>query len=117
MRAFDFQLHQSHTPLKFLTVISAKLNVNGDVQGRAARIVNKLIDNKWAAGKNPKLLPAAILYVAAKEIAEEKNLLTTLTQADISSASGVTEVSIRNNYKWISRELSNKVVNKEVKIE
>jgi transcription initiation factor TFIIB len=95
MRTFDFQLQRS--PIKFLVVICSKLGVSGKIEGVAAHILKELIDKKKVAGKNPNVLAAAVLYVAGEGA---------LTQVDIADAADVTEVSVRNNYRWIAREVN-----------
>jgi transcription initiation factor TFIIB len=52
-----------------------------------------------SAGKDPMGLAAAALYIACLQNTEKE------TQKDISEAAGVTEVTVRNRYKDLIKQL------------
>ena len=62
-------------------------------------ILNKAKAQRVASGKDPMGLAAASLYIACLRNNEKK------TQKDIAEAAGVTEVTVRNRYKNLKRQL------------
>jgi transcription initiation factor TFIIB len=86
-------------PLIYLTKIAQKSGISGHIQAIAAKIINKAKDRHVSAGKDPMGLAAAALYIACKQANEKK------TQKDIADAAGVTEVTVRNRFKNLKRQL------------
>jgi transcription initiation factor TFIIB len=61
--------------------------------------MHNTIKSGISAGKDPMGLAAAVLYVSCLKTEEDK------IQRDIADAAGVTEVTIRNRYKNIIKQL------------
>jgi transcription initiation factor TFIIB len=79
--------------------IASKANIPQNIQQRAVDLLKTAEEEKITAGKDPNGLAAAALYIAC--IQEDQKF----TQKDIAYAAGVTEVTIRNRYKGIVKEL------------
>ena len=86
-------------PLTYVSKIAEKTGISGQTQGLAVKILNKAKASRAAAGKDPMGLAAAALYIACLQSNEKK------TQKDIAEAAGVTEVTVRNRYKSLKRQL------------
>ncbi len=87
-------------PLTYVSKIAEKNGVSGKAQGAAIAILREARRNRAAAGKDPIGLAAAALYIACMQNNEKK------TQKDIAEAAGVTEVTIRNRYKALKKQLN-----------
>lgn len=86
-------------PLTYVSKIAERTGISGKTQGIAVRILREARDKRAAAGKDPMGLAAAALYIACLQNNEKK------TQKDIAEAAGVTEVTVRNRYKTLKRQL------------
>jgi transcription initiation factor TFIIB len=80
-------------PIQCVARISSKLDITEKTKRFAIKILKETQKRKESAGKDPMGLAAAALYSSCV-----KNGMS-VTQLDISRASGVTEVTIRNRYK------------------
>ena len=87
------------SPLTYLSKIAEKAEIPGQLQASAAKIINAAKQKRVSAGKDPMGLAAAALYISCMQAGEKK------TQKDIAEAAGVTEVTVRNRYKTLRREL------------
>lgn len=86
-------------PVIYLTKIAERANVSGYIQSLALKIINEAKEKRVSAGKDPMGLAAAALYIACYKAGEKK------TQKDIADAAGVTEVTVRNRYKTLKKQL------------
>jgi len=86
-------------PLTYISKIAEKTGISGHTQGLAIKILNDAKRRRAASGKDPMGLAAAALYIACLQANEKK------TQKDIAEAAGVTEVTVRNRYKTLKRQL------------
>lgn len=86
--------------LTYVSKIAEKNDISGKTQGEAIAILRKAKLRRFAAGKDPIGLAAAALYIACFQNNEDR------TQKDIAEAAGVTEVTIRNRYKALVRQLN-----------
>jgi len=77
-------------PVKGISRIASLVGLSERTQRSATRILNLAKKKGMAAGKDPMGMAAAALYLACISTGEAK------TQKDISVASGVTEVTVRN---------------------
>jgi transcription initiation factor TFIIB len=94
----ELDMHMSiPDPLTYVSKIAERTGISGKTQGIAARILREARNKR--AGKDPMGLAAAALYVACLQNNEKK------TQKDIAEAAGVTEVTVRNRYKTLKRQL------------
>jgi len=86
-------------PLTYVSKIAERTGISGKTQGIAIQILREARKKRAAAGKDPMGLAAAALYIACLQNNEKK------TQKDIAEAAGVTEVTVRNRYKSLKRQL------------
>ncbi len=86
-------------PLTYISKIAEQTGISGKTQGIAIEILRQARAKRAASGKDPMGLAAAALYIACLQNNEKK------TQKDIAEAAGVTEVTVRNRYKSLKREL------------
>jgi transcription initiation factor TFIIB len=86
--------------ITFLSKISESAKISGEAQGLAARILQEAKEKRISAGKNPIGFAAAALYLACQQMGEKK------TQKEIGKAAGITEVTVRNRYKLLKKQLN-----------
>jgi transcription initiation factor TFIIB len=86
-------------PLTYISKIAERTGISGKTQGLAIQILREARKKRAAAGKDPMGLAAAALYIACLQNNEKK------TQKDIAEAAGVTEVTVRNRYKTLKKQL------------
>ncbi len=87
-------------PLTYVSKIAERTGISGKTQGLAIQILREARSRRAAAGKDPMGLAAAALYIACLQSNEKK------TQKDIAEAAGVTEVTVRNRYKTLKKQLN-----------
>jgi len=87
-------------PLTYVSKIAERTGISGKTQGLAIQILRDARKKRAAAGKDPMGLAAAALYIACLINSEKK------TQKDIAEAAGVTEVTVRNRYKSLKKQLN-----------
>ena len=87
-------------PLTYVSKIAERTGISGKTQGIAIQILREAREKRAAAGKDPMGLAAAALYIACLQNNEKK------TQKDIAEAAGVTEVTVRNRYKTLKKQLN-----------
>ncbi len=86
-------------PLIYLSKIAEREAIPGHIQALAVKVLNEARKRHISAGKDPTGLAAAALYIACMQAGEKK------TQKDIADAAEVTEVTVRNRYKTLKRQL------------
>ena len=84
----------------YVSKIAEKNGVSGKIQGAAIQILREAKRQRVVAGKDPMGMAAASLYIACLQHNEK------ITQKDIGEASGVTEVTVRNRYKTLKKQLN-----------
>jgi len=99
LRELDVQMPLAD-PLTYISKIAERTGISGKTQGLAIQILREARKRRAASGKDPMGLAAAALYIACLQNNEKK------TQKDIAEAAGVTEVTVRNRYKTLKRQLS-----------
>ena len=99
LRELDVQMPIAD-PLTYVSKIAERTGISGKTQGIAIYILREARKRRAAAGKDPMGLAAASLYIACLQNNEKK------TQKDIAEAAGVTEVTVRNRYKSLKRQLN-----------
>ena len=98
LRELDMQMPIAD-PMTYLSKIAERTGISGQTQGKAIKILIEAKKRRAASGKDPMGLAAAALYIACLQSNEKK------TQKDIAEAAGVTEVTVRNRYKSLKRQL------------
>ncbi len=86
-------------PVDYIPRFASALKLNPETQSKAVEILEKAQKEELTSGRGPTGIAAASLYVAAL-INNEKR-----TQREVADVAGVTEVTIRNRYKELLREL------------
>ncbi len=87
------------TPYSYVAQFCNKLNLDKQAILLSEDIVRRTTENGIASGKGPTGVAAASIYIASVMLKKPR------TQKEIARVSGVTEVTIRNRYKEISKAL------------
>jgi len=103
LRELDIHLPPA-SPIEFVPRFCSRLGLGGDVRAKAIEIIKKAQEKKLTNGKGPIGVAAAAIYIAAILSGKHK------TQKEISEATGVTEVTIRNRYRELSEKLDIKIL-------
>ena len=85
--------------MKFVTSIASKLGVESRTEQRAVDILMSAKKHKGLAGKYPRGVAAAALYLACLENKEKR------TQKDVALAAGTSEVTLRNRVRGLGVDL------------
>jgi transcription initiation factor TFIIB len=99
LRELDFTMPVTDS-IKCMSRIASEANLSEKVKRDALVILRDAISMEISAGKDPMGLAAAALYLSCV-MNEDKT-----SQKVISTASGVTEVTIRNRYKGLKESLN-----------
>ncbi|MFX1486165.1 MAG: transcription initiation factor IIB family protein [Promethearchaeota archaeon] len=86
---------------QFVNRLGLAGSAGSKVEGRAVSILKDLILKKKVAGKDPRGLVAATLYIASQELGLAKS------QSYISEVVGITEVTLRTRYREIKKIMEN----------
>lgn len=86
-------------PIRYVPKISSRIGIDEKIQQTAIDLLHKADEKKIIAGKDPTGMAAAAIYISCVM----KN--TKRTQKEIAEAAGVTEVTVRNRYKGLRKEL------------
>jgi len=86
-------------PVKCIPKIASKAGLDQKTQNKAIKILHEAKKVKAVTGKEPAGMAAAALYIAAFLNAEK------ITQTHLAEAAGVTEVTVRNRYKKLVKDL------------
>ncbi|MBN2477705.1 transcription initiation factor IIB [Candidatus Micrarchaeota archaeon] len=90
-------------PSQYVPKFAAQLRLSGEVQQTAIKLIKKSLKKGLISGRGPTGVAAAALYIAAA-IHKEKR-----TQKEVADVAGVTEVTIRNRYRELKKELNLKI--------
>ena len=104
LQEFDFHMPIADA-LTYVSKIAEKTGISGTIQGVAIQILREARQKRVVAGKDPRGMAAAALYIACLQHNEK------ITQSDIAKAAGVTEVTVRNRYKVLKSQLNLEVPN------
>ncbi|MDO8428466.1 MAG: transcription initiation factor IIB [Candidatus Diapherotrites archaeon] len=86
-------------PIHYIPRFAAELNLSGEVQEVGRQIIDKAIDQGLISGRGPTGVAAAAVYIAGLIKGERR------TQKEVANVAGVTEVTIRNRYRELKKEL------------
>ena len=84
-------------PMKCIVKVASKLDVNERTKKRAMGIMSEVVKKEMSPGKVPMGLAGAVLYLTCQLVGED------VSQTNIAAASGVTEVTIRNRIKDLTK--------------
>jgi transcription initiation factor TFIIB len=88
-------------PMKCIVRVANAAQMSERTTRYAFKMMSELLRKKTlTAGKDPMGLAASILYLASKETGEIR------TQLDMARASGVTEVTVRNRIRSLTKDLN-----------
>ncbi len=90
-------------PSQYVPKFAAALNLGGDVQEDAIKLIRKALRRGLISGRGPTGVAAAALYIASAMHNVKK------TQKEVADVAGVTEVTIRNRYRELKKELGLKI--------
>jgi transcription initiation factor TFIIB len=86
-------------PMKCIVKVANNADLNENTKRQAMDIMNDLTKWEISSGKNPMGFAATVLYVSCL------NTGVNIRQADIASAAGITEVTLRNRIKDLKDKL------------
>lgn len=87
------------TPQDYVSRFSSQLGLSTEVQSKSLEILKQASKKELTSGRGPTGLAAAALYMASVICCDRR------TQREVAEVAGVTEVTIRNRYKELSRKL------------
>jgi len=87
-------------PVHYIPRFATELNLSGEVQEKGREIIEKAIKKGLISGRGPTGVAAAAVYIASLLLAERR------TQKEVANVAGVTEVTIRNRYRELKKELN-----------
>ncbi|MGC8542929.1 MAG: transcription initiation factor IIB, partial [Vulcanisaeta sp.] len=90
-------------PKLYVPRIVEQLKLSGEILKEALSILEQAKKKGLTAGKDPAGLAAAAVYIASLLRGEVR------TQKEVAMAAQVTEVTVRNRYKELARELNIKI--------
>ncbi len=90
-------------PSQYVPKFTAALKLSGQVQEKAIQLLKKAITKGLISGRGPTGVAAAAVYIASAMNGERR------TQKEVADVAGVTEVTIRNRYRELKKELGLKV--------
>jgi len=99
LKSWDLKIPPA-SPIDFMVRYGTELHLSGKCQRRAAEILTKAKNEGITSGKDPKGLAGSAIYLAGILEGEHR------TQRVVAETAHVTEVTIRNRYKELVRELN-----------
>lgn len=87
------------SPEDYIGRFCSQLHLNTEVQTKSLEILKEATDKELTSGRGPTGLAAAAIYMASVLCCDRR------TQNEIANVAGVTEVTIRNRYKELSKKL------------
>ncbi|MBR9679857.1 MAG: transcription initiation factor IIB [Candidatus Altiarchaeota archaeon] len=86
-------------PADYIPRFASQLNLSGITVTKSLEILKKAKELELSSGRGPTGVAAAVLYIAAQLTGEKK------TQREVADVAGVTEVTIRNRYKELTKQM------------
>lgn len=87
-------------PIHYIPRFASELNLSGQVQEEARKILDDAIKKGLISGRGPTGVAAAAVYIAGLRLGERR------TQKEVANVAGVTEVTIRNRYRELKKRLN-----------
>jgi transcription initiation factor TFIIB len=87
------------SPQDYISRFSSQLRLSTEVQSKSMEILKLASKKELTSGRGPTGLAAAALYMASVICCDRR------TQREVAEVAGVTEVTIRNRYKELSKKL------------
>jgi transcription initiation factor TFIIB len=92
------------TPLDYISRFCSQLKLSNEVQVKTVEILKHAAREELTSGRGPTGLAAAALYISSVLCGERR------TQREVAEIAGVTEVTIRNRYKELTKKLDIDIV-------
>ncbi len=86
-------------PSAYVPRYIAALKLSGDAQEKASVLLKQAMKKGLVSGRSPTGVSAAAVYIAGALVGERR------TQKEVADVAGVTEVTIRNRYRELKKEL------------
>jgi transcription initiation factor TFIIB len=102
MRKLGMKIGPSN-PVDYVGKFASELDLSAVTQSKAVELIEEAQKKGCTSGHSPISLAAAALYLSALKNGERR------TQKEISDATNVTEVTLRNRYRELSKKLKFKV--------
>lgn len=90
-------------PSQYVPKFAVALKLGPPVQEEAVKLIKKSLKKGLISGRGPTGVAAAALYIASAMHGEKR------TQKEVADVAGVTEVTIRNRYRELKKELGLKI--------
>jgi transcription initiation factor TFIIB len=87
------------SPIEYLQRLCSQLNLDKSTQLKAVEITKRASEQKLTSGNRPTAIAAAAAYIASVLCDNRK------TQREIAISAGISEVTIRNNFKELNEKL------------
>lgn len=87
------------SPEDYISRFCSELKLSGDVRAKTVEILKEAAHRELTSGRGPTGMAAASLYIASVLCGERR------TQREVADVAGVTEVTIRNRYKELTKKL------------
>ena len=87
------------SPEDYISRFCSELKLSGDVRVKTLEILQEAAHQELTSGRGPTGMAAASLYIASVLCGERR------TQHEVADVAGVTEVTIRNRYKELTKKL------------
>ena len=91
-------------PVYYVSKIATTVRLSQRVQMKAIELLREGRQRHVTVGKDPSGMAAAALYIACVELGEK------VTQKKLAEAGGITEVTVRNRYKGLIKDMKLNVI-------
>ena len=91
-------------PEDYISRFCSELKLSCDVQAKTVKILQDAARGELTSGRGPTGMAAASLYIACALCGERR------TQREVADVAGVTEVTIRNRYKELTKKLDIEII-------
>jgi transcription initiation factor TFIIB len=87
-------------PVSYVPRYVAALKLSGEAQEKSVQLLKQAMKKGLVSGRSPTGVSAAAVYIASALVGERR------TQKEVAEVAGVTEVTIRNRYRELKKELN-----------
>ena len=87
-------------PIAYVPRYVAALKLSGEAQEKSVLLLKQAMKKGLVSGRSPTGVSAAAVYIASALVGERR------TQKEVAEVAGVTEVTIRNRYRELKKELA-----------
>lgn len=106
-RELNIKVNVDFRPEKFVPRFCSEVNADTKIEKKAIEIIKEFKSKVNISGKDPKGIAVGAIYLVSEiEYKKSPENYKKITQKELASAGGVTEVTLRNRYKQIKKALS-----------